>query len=399
MKINYHIAVILTYIFLPLIGYVTYNFLGFGPELLSILVVFVILYKNNVLNHFILIPRYIYAYGLFIIIVFISKYIISNQNISFDANFRNYLILFSIFISMTLFENMQLSKNNMHKIVQYIKILIGISLIVSLIQFFNSDFFISDRLIEIDEYSDIDYEERRILSIYSWVSNINLMVFSLPILLNIILGWEYITNNKKIESYWVIAAVGIICLLSQSRNFLLLYFIVVGYYIFKTFSLKNFILIFTGLVFVFLTMILIQFDVENYLTQRLLSETYITRIDAFYAFMSTFPSNPLWGTGGVVTDELINYYGRQTRLHNGYLAIFYYYGLIGGIVYLFHLVSMYYRSSNNYAKYNISIPKVTFICLAVGNLFVDYYTLFDIGLFMTIAFSSNIQNINQNIAD
>lgn len=392
MRINSNITIINLYIFLPFIGFISYNILGFGPEIILLSVLLFIMYNNLVLEYNTNVPRYAKIYSIFAVAVFFSKYFIDGQNLAFDANFRNYLILVSVLLSMILFENITINKNHIRKIIQYLKLLIVVSLIVSFIQYFNEDFFLNKSLLEKSEYSDIDFAERRILSIFSWVTNINLMVFSLPIILNIILGWEYITYDGKIKSYWIIAAVGMICILSQSRNFLLLYFIVVGYYMYKTFTLRNFLFFFSGLFFAVISMTLINFNFDNYLSQRLLSETYITRIDAFYAFIYTFPLNFFWGTGGVVTDELINFYGRQTRLHNGYLAIFYYYGLIGGITYLLYLTSMYFRLNKCYSKSSINISMITFICLAIGNLFVDYYVLFDIGLFMTILISNNLYN-------
>lgn len=236
------------------------------------------------------------------------------------------------------------------------------------------------------------------MSIFSWVNNLNMMIFSLPLILNIILGREYILY-KNIKSYWVIVAVGLVCLLSQSRNFLLLYFIVTFYYLFKTLSVKNFIYIASGILLLTSLTLLIQFDFERYFTERLMSQSYLSRIEAYYAFMHTFPQNPIWGTGGIVTNDLLAFYGRKTRLHNGYFAILYYYGIIAGIAYFSFIILMFRRLNRHFKNERISIPMISFICIAVGNLFVDYYVLFDLGLFMTILFSRYIYNVKNKDVD
>ena len=63
-----------------------------------------------------------------------------------------------------------------------------------------------------------------------------------------------------------------------------------------------------------------------------------TRILAVYMFLEFFPENPIFGTGGVMKADLVRAIrGRSSQIHVGILSLFYYYGLVGGFIYLFFL--------------------------------------------------------------
>ncbi|MEX1130409.1 MAG: hypothetical protein WED59_00170 [Candidatus Woykebacteria bacterium] len=400
MKFKFSNTIIFYLIFFPIIGYFTFSNLDFGAELIALPLISTALFYKIFKNSSLKLPNYLKIYILFLFAIVFSKYIVNSNDINFDHHMREVLLFMGVFIILLFIENTQLKKENIIKIVLLIKALIILAFVVAVIQYFEPSFFLNEKLLEINAYSDIDNPQRRIQSIFTWVHNMNIMVFSLPILLNVILGWEY-TETGKIHSYWLILIIGIICLLSQSRNFLILYLVVVLYYFYKTMAIKSFVYLVIILTVGFSILIIINFNFTNYFIDRIGSDTYLTRIEAYYAFLYTFQLKLFWGTGGDVGKELLDFYGRRTRIHNGFFAVPYYYGVIGAVMYFSFIVSIYKYMSCKYKKSDINVAMVTFLCIGLGNFAVDYYVLFDIGLFMTLLFTLYIykNRINQIYED
>ncbi|MEX0287525.1 MAG: O-antigen ligase family protein, partial [Flavobacteriaceae bacterium] len=183
------------------------------------------------------------------------------------------------------------------------------------------------------------------LSIYSYITQISvgmdaIAIFSLLIALK---------SKTWLRSAALIAAAALISFLSSSR-WIMLNFLVVASQIVWTAKNKVSSLIKYGLfgIAIILLMIpLLKFsgiDIERFTQDRLLSNSANTRIYAFEVFGKVFPDQPILGTGGVDTpkmERLIQ--GRTSQIHVGYLKLFYYYGLLGGILYLSFLVSMLVR--------------------------------------------------------
>jgi hypothetical protein len=84
-----------------------------------------------------------------------------------------------------------------------------------------------------------------------------------------------------------------------------------------------------------------------------------TRIFAFKVFSDLYPQNPVFGKGMMHSFEgksqdtklVMETKGRTSQIHVGYLSLFYYYGAIGGLLYLlflWHLMKSLYIDAKNH---------------------------------------------------
>jgi len=119
------------------------------------------------------------------------------------------------------------------------------------------------------------------------------------------------------------------------------------------------------------------FNVERYVTERLLDPSASSRLLAFEVFFEVFPDNPIFGTGGVDTEEMVTLLGgKSSQIHVGFLKLFYYYGLIGGILYLSFMVTFLIRLRKmaQYSGYWGGF-------FAILAFFIANLTLFELSLF------------------
>lgn len=122
----------------------------------------------------------------------------------------------------------------------------------------------------------------------------------LMLLAALIMLFLIVTHNKRIINYW-------------KWLFGISAIMVLGYWVLKYFG----------------------FDLLYFYQNRFLSESGATRILAFEAFGREFPKSPIFGTGGIIEDSVHDFLaGRSSQIHVGYLSLFYYYGVIGGILFL-----------------------------------------------------------------
>lgn len=77
-------------------------------------------------------------------------------------------------------------------------------------------------------------------------------------------------------------------------------------------------------------------EVNKFVQERLMNEENVgTRMLAFDVFFDQFPLRPIFGTGGFYYQETMDVIdGRSSQIHVGYLALFYLWGLIGGVIWV-----------------------------------------------------------------
>jgi hypothetical protein len=102
----------------------------------------------------------------------------------------------------------------------------------------------------------------------------------------------------------------------------------------------------------------VGFDVDRIVQERILEKksggmikgNVGTRILAVKIFKDLFPKNPVFGKGklhsfskaGSRDFELLNALrGRSSQIHVGYLSLFYYYGILGGVIFLFSMFFLF----------------------------------------------------------
>ena len=133
----------------------------------------------------------------------------------------------------------------------------------------------------------------------------------------------------------------------------------------------------TLLTLLILAMKLLGFDIQRFVEKRLMSDDALTRVLAFEVFFEVFPDNPIFGTGGVDTEKMVRLLGgMSSQIHVGFLKLFYYYGLIGGLLYISFMVSFLIRL-RKMAKYSGYWGGF----FAILIFFIANLTLFELSLF------------------
>lgn len=112
-----------------------------------------------------------------------------------------------------------------------------------------------------------------------------------------------------------------------------------------------------------------------------------SRLLAFEVFFELFPNNPIFGAGAGITELLSERLaGESSQIHVGYLSSFYYYGIVGGMLYmlfLFYLSKDMYRTAQLIGQWG---PFSGWMCLILANLTLNYLLVNNIGIILVMAF-------------
>lgn len=364
----------------PIFGYLTWTLTNSQPFFLLfafVLVSFVFTFTKTKKTYF---PSYLKFFGLFVIVELMSKYLVHNTGLAINVNLKKSSFYVLSFILLLIVENTNFSSVFIKKSINIFSWLIIIAALVSAIQYFYPNFLINNIRQELSDVQTAGFQ-RRIGSIFTWGDHGYSIGLGVPIIFSILAAAYY---NRKRALFLLSVTTGIVILLVQSRYAMVNYLIVLIWVYRKYFTIKR-IGVGIGIIVAFtLSFILfieiIGFDLQYFYKERVQSQTYQTRIEAFYAFENQFPKNPIWGTGGLVTTDLIKFYRRQTRIHNGYLSILYYYGIIGGIFYfsfLFLLVKKLFITARKSQYWGAFIG---ILCFLFTNFTLDINHFIEPGL-------------------
>jgi hypothetical protein len=250
------------------------------------------------------------------------KYTFSNRNVM-------------AFIVFFVIENTSFDEKFIKTMNRNIFIIVIISLLVSIVQLKNPEFFVAPFI-----FNNIDNEtyltESRIFSIYSWV-DLNTLGITFPILLSILLNFYH---NVRGSSPVIILTGIIVSFLTKARYVMISTLIVFSqlFFISKiTFGRK------ASIIVIFVASILISmgvakalgYNIQQVIDERILEkETNMgsasARVLSFYVFLKVFPEHPLMGVGPQTRSEVVRLLGgRAPLIHVGYLSYLYYYGLVG----------------------------------------------------------------------
>jgi hypothetical protein len=381
---------------MPLFAVFVVSYLHFPANYLVKFVLLIVLIIRS--KHFHFINRATMLFGLFAAYITISDIFVGNITQSYYL-MKNEAIWFFIMLII-------ISNSNSYKLSNYILskkilyIIIVVSAIVSVIQVFIPFFFLSQLYIgeNIDSIgSIINY---RLPSIFSWSSRQGVGLTFIPILA-ILIGSLYKGKNRKLL-LMVYLLGAIVAFLSKSRYVYVAYFFVLAMNLFydKSYSIvKYFKFIFIGLfisVLLYMFLDLIGFNIVDVIRNRIfednlggvLNGSAGTRINAFYVFFDLFPKNPIFGTGNIMSYELKKAVSniRSSQIHVGYLSLFYYYGIIGGFLYLSFLYTIMSSLHKNAKLYNNYGPFVGFGLLVWSNFTLVDLVPFEAGIFLCLIF-------------
>ncbi len=343
----------------PLYSYAATFLLDVNPNyltgLIAFLLLFEVLFTKYRLKENLIIPPYLVIFGLFTLYVFGSSILISNRfaEVSFikyvyeDPFLKSLAFIFVV-------ENTRFQESHLNLALRFLFIVLIAAALVTLWQvydplFFNADVIKGMHPTSFERYTDyvsnlgpgydhgLDFiKEGYRTSIYSWISGVSVGIDGLAIF-SILLGIHRFSPLKRII---IIICGGFISILSSAR-WIMLNFLVISFQrlIDKRNPLFYAIRWVLGLA---LTIVLVGFiasiagfDVAAFIEKRLLAESAGTRIYAFKVFHQVFLDAPVFGTGGADSKEMLRLIqGKTSQIHVGWLKMFYYYGIVGGLLYL-----------------------------------------------------------------
>jgi hypothetical protein len=200
---------------------------------------------------------------------------------------------------------------------------------------------------------------------------------------------QSILKKDRFLYFWIVFG-GIVAFINNSRwvqlNFLVITYLLI---IYRKISWRNYVLVLTSFfVILYLVLLIGGFNIELYLKERLFNETALSRFLAWEMFERFFPSNPFFGTGQRLTDELVRALEhRSSQIHVGYLSHLFEYGLVGSIL-AFWFWSVITRRFLNGARLSQDYgPLLAFICFLVTNLTLVDYSIFRYGLIFAFIFN------------
>jgi hypothetical protein len=353
---------LLIFILYPLLGFITISYFGFPPFYVhSLMIVFMFVQFIGVHNSPIRFPKYLQFFLLYLVLLIVSVYVVHKQPLKFDAKLA--LVVFKInpILILLVIENVKISNKFIKDSKKLMLIIVIVAAIVSIIQYFNPTFFLfSEKYTGADD-SIIGYKQR-IGSIFTWgdLMNIQYLAIGFSIMYGILLV-EY-KSNKKISMLLTIL-VGVVVFLSQFRIAMVTYIIVSIFFMYRKVSFRSILIVAIVLLVFYSIARFLSFDLRYVYENRIKSETALTRIDAFSAFVAAFPENPLFGTGGVKTAALYKGFGHVARMHNAHLNIAYYYGIFVSIAHTLFLVYLIRVTYLTGRRANYWVPLIGVICL------------------------------------
>ncbi len=374
---------LLLYPFLGFITWSTFNVPPYYVSTLLILISFAILIKNK--QGSILFPKYLKVFTLFLIATFLSIYIFHQTSLKFDTFLGQIIFILNPLLLFLIIENSIITENFIKTSRKIMLFLLFTAVIVSILQYFSASFLQFTGQRTSNAIETIGFY-RRIPSIFAWGDFIkSTYVATGFVIIYGILLIEY--SMHKILMYVLPIIVGTVVFLHQLRAAMISYLIITLFIYFKKLSFKSLtyiVIIWIG----FEIMIrFLGFDVDYFVENRLKSESAGTRIEAINAFLYAFPKNPLFGTGGVRTEALFEGYGRVTRLHNGHLAMTYYYGLIAFIPYLWFLILLTKKTYRTAKYVNYRLPFLGVIVLVLVSSTMPRVTFFLPGIIYMMVFN------------
>lgn len=340
-------------------------------------------------------PTYLKYFLLFTVFTIYSDWI--NGNIT---EFIKYLYLNNIiksFLILIVLENTYLDERLMKRLRKIMYAILVLSFVVILIQaLFSPKFFVTDKVIEY--LSSSLSPQKRYSSIFSWSGDVSLG-FSIPFIISILISENYLDGQPK-KNYLIYVLGFIITFLHKFRwvmiSTLLVTLQTVNY---SAGKVRSYIKYTFGLLLILVVsynvMLFSGINVDKVIEDRILEsdkkqledKSASTRLLAFVMFAKFFPQNPIFGTGGIQTDALKRSLGgRSSQIHVGFLSLFYYYGIVGGVFYLaflFYLIKRLLFIAKRTKYWGSFYAMLTFI---TANLTLVSFDMYRMGIILAIVF-------------
>jgi len=405
----------------PIYSYAVVSVLDSDPNYLAGLFIYLLLGELIVTRYReserISIPVYLNVLGLFVLYVFVSSIFISDtiREIGVLKYFYRDPFL-RAWAALLLIENTRFDQKAIAYSLNFLFGILVVAALVSIRQIYDPLFFqngiIDGNFRSLAEYQkyleglgasqmyDITpIEEGYRYSIYSWTSGISVGMDSLSIF-SILLA---INNLHKIKRAVLIGSAGFISILSSSR-WIMLNFLM----IFSQRLIGKANPIFYGVKIIAslaLTILLVTqsatyfgFDLNKTIKERLLSESANTRIYAFEVFGKVFPENPIFGTSGTNTDRMkMLIQGKTSQIHVGWLKLFYFYGVVGGLIFIGFVLALLIHLYRLAQRTNYWGSLFAVLGFALANCTLVEFSFFYHGLLLAVLFSRYLKNETRGV--
>jgi hypothetical protein len=361
-------------------------------------------------------PKYALFFALFAIYTVISDVQIAGQPITLKYLYSNEYLgcLFALFV----IENY---RNYNPKILNALHYVLIITIIVAVIvilvqQTFDESFFVSKERLKSESFR-LDYDAFRLPSIFSWTSNLDIGLVFVPIL-SLVIGNILYKRGKSAPFFLLLGA--IVVFLSRNRWIMLNYFLLFFMYLtYSKVSIKNYlkyvIVIVMTLVISLSFLNIANIPVGDIIDNRILEKSSGglsagsagSRIVAVQVFAKLFPEHMVFGKGmlhrfeGESKDyELVRQlHDRSSQIHVGYLSLLYYYGILGGLLYLTFIVLIIrklYRDAKITSQWG---PFFGFLGFIFANLTLVSLAFFNAGLLLCLFFNQVYLNRQKHLLE
>ena len=357
------------------------------------------------------IPLYTLLFGCFFFYAFILDVFVSGN--FFRRSPLHYFYTsdyLRFFIACILIENTKFPRKYIDYAITALIIVLGLAACVSIIQIKDPVFFAKKTfgmsgdlsLERMQIYFDQSTEKKSLelrhmlggyrFSVYSWIHELSVGIDSIAVL-SILLGLRTLEKWKRLIVY---ASGALVSFLASSRWIMLNFFVVASQdFWFK--KNKLFFAIKYGVAGIALILVLAYaatlagMDIQGFVEKRLMNDSALTRIYAFEVFGKVFSENPILGTGGKDTPEMLRLIkGKTSQIHVGYLKLFYYYGMVGGLLYLTFLWAFLHNLWRRAKKTGFWGSFFAILAIAVANLTLYETDLFYHGPMLAILFAGSI---------
>src|ERR1035437_9994 len=338
-------------------------------------------------------PKYLVFFSIFTIYhlysVFINKLIPSDTTtLKFFLADREVLACLFFFV----IENTHFDERFIRIMNRNIFIVVGISLITSLLQIKNPSFFVPPSVLA-NINNETFLSENRIFSIYSWL-DLNTLGITFPILIAILLSFF---SQKKIASPLIILSGIIVSFLTKARYVMISTIIIFSQYFFiskMSLSKKvSILLIFFGSIMISVSVAkAMGYNIQQVIDDRILEKSTNmgsanTRILSYYVFLKVFPEHPLFGVGPETRPEVVRLLGGWAPIiHVGYLSYLYYYGLLGCFFVFLAIFFMLKRAWTIGSKNDFMAGFYGLLAFCIANTTMVYFNFSEMGIVLVIIY-------------
>ena len=413
-----------TLAFYPLLAYLAKSTVGTTFGYLFNFLVFALmaemLLMKFVRGEAIKFPGYLKVLGLFVIYKLLVITLVSD--VMFERGAIKYLYTDTVvntFTTLLVIENYKFAKKSLDLTVNILigTLVIGVVIIIYQISdpffftditvFFNEEFSsiakLKNSLQSGERLYNLSNAATRFLvlgyrnSIYSWMGELSIGFDSMSVF-SILIALRALPRPKMIVVW---GASAIIAFLSSYRWVMLNFLVVASQDVLTKKniignSLRYLALVVLAIFGIVLLAPVLGIDIQAFVEERLFAESAGTRIYAFEVFGKVFPDTPIFGSGEANTPKMMALIaGKTGQIHVGYLKLFYYYGLVGGTIWLIFIFSLLGNLRKVARQTNYWGGYYAILAFIVANMTLVCFSLKFYGLLLAILFTKNISNIEE----